>query len=386
MANKIKNNKLNIVFLDFDDIKNPLLSAGQARATLEVGKRLVEMGHKITVLSSRFPGYKDRKGNGLYYKHIGLGTGNIRFNNLIYILTLPFYLRRIKGVDIVIECFTSPISTLFSPLWTRFPVVALPTSFEAGRFSKLYHLPFDKIEKFGLRFYKYFLPYTKHLDEKMKKVNPNVISKVVPEGVGDEFFKVKLNRPEYILFLGRLDIGQKGIDLLLKAYAKVKDKIKYPLIIAGNGPDEAKVKKLIEELGIGNKIKMVGPAYGKKKFELLSKALYVAFPSRHEGFSLFSLEALASGLPLVSFDIPALSWANETVTMKAKPFDVADYSKLLFFASHDKNVELLRKNARSYVKNYTWDSVASQFEAFFYFVIKNEQLAKSVKGVLSYEG
>ena len=80
----MKNNKTNIAFLDFDDIRNPLLNGGQARATFEVGTRLVKKGHKVTVISSRYPGYKDRKENGIYYKHIGLGTGNIKVNNVFY--------------------------------------------------------------------------------------------------------------------------------------------------------------------------------------------------------------------------------------------------------------------------------------------------------------
>ena len=152
----MKSKNLNIIFLDFNDIKNPLLSAGQARATVDVGKRLARKGHKITVICSRYPGSADRIENGLRYKHIGLGSGNVRLNNLVYILTLPFTVMRLKG-DIIFEFFTAPISTLFSPLFTNIPVIAVPTSFEAERFAKLYHLPVDKIESFGLRFYKYFI-------------------------------------------------------------------------------------------------------------------------------------------------------------------------------------------------------------------------------------
>jgi len=120
-----KQKHLHIIFIDFDDIKNPLLGAGQARATLEVGKRLVQMGHTVTVICSRYPGYRDRVENGLHYRHIGIGTKNIRLNNLWYIFTLPFAVRNLQA-DIIVECFTAPISTLLSPLFVKIPVIGVP--------------------------------------------------------------------------------------------------------------------------------------------------------------------------------------------------------------------------------------------------------------------
>lgn len=364
----MKNKKLHIIFLDFDDIKNNLLGAGQAKATLEVGSRLAKKGHKITVICSRYPRYKDRKENGIIYKHIGVGTGNIKINNIFYILMLPFTVMSLKA-DIIIECFTAPVSTLFSPLFTKIPVVGLPTSFEADRFAKLYHFPFDKIETFGLRFYKYFLPFTKHFEEKMKKVNKKAITRTVPEGVGKEFFKIRKTKPKYILFLGRLDLGQKGLDLLIKAYAKVYKKLNYPLVIAGYGPDEKKLKDMVVKMKLSNRIIFVGGAYGEKKNKLLSEALFVAFPSRHEGFSLFSLESIASGLPMAAFDIPSLSWADDSIVLKAKPFNINEYGNLLIKMESKKLVDRMSKKARLVARKYTWEKVESQFEKFFYEIL-----------------
>lgn len=357
--------KLNITFLDFDDIKNPLLNAGQARATLEVGSRLAKKGHHVDVISSKYNQSKNRLENGLNYKHIGFSTPNIRLNNLIYILSLPFVVPRIK-TDVIVECFTAPISTLFSPLWTKTPVVAVPTSFEADRFSKLYKLPFEAVEKFGLKFYKYALPYTDTFDSKFKLGNPAIKTSIVPEGVGPEYFAIKRKKPEFILFLGRFDVGQKGIDLLLEAYAKVQDKISYPLVLAGKGPDQEKISQLIKNLKLESKVKIVGPAYGEKKFELLSKALFVAFPSRHEGFSLFVLEAMAASLALVSFDIPSLSWLPKNAIYKARMFDVNEYAKQLVKATDKAVVVKKGQDLRKVARNYTWEKVATEYEKFLY--------------------
>ena len=354
--------KLSIVFLDFDDIKNPLLGAGQAKATLEVGKRLVKKGHKVLVICSKYPGYKDRTENGIGYKHIGIGTRNIKFNNLVYIFVLPFTVKKLSG-DIIIECFTAPISTLLSPLCTKIPVIALPTSFEAERFSKLYHLPFWIIEKYGSKLYKYFIALTPYLAEKMKKNNPNIITRLIPQGVSKEYFNIKNKKSEYILFMGRLDINQKGLDLLLESYSKIRKKISYPLVIAGDGPDREKIINLIEKLNLSDYVHLVGFVDGKKKYNLLSKAAFIAFPSRSEGFPLVSLEALASGNRLVAFDIPSLYWTDTSIARKTK-LNVKDYSQALLAEVKFSKNKFTEKTCRNFAKQYSWDKVTVKYENF----------------------
>ena len=363
---------IHIAYLDFDDILNPLLAAGQARATVEMGKRLVAMGNTVTVYCSRYPGYKDRTENGITYKHIGVGTGNIRFNNAMYILLLPFYVLGIKA-DVIVECFTAPILTLFSPLFTKIPVVGIPTQFGAKYYTLTYHLPFDLVEKFGARFYKYFIPYTDDIDVRFKEMNPNVISTVIPNGVGDEFFQIKQKKPKYILYLGRFDLGQKGVDLLLKAYAKVKDVIPYPLVIAGHGPDEEKIREIIKQEHLEDKVTIAGAAYGEKKMKLLSEALYVAFPSRHDDLPLFSLEAIASGLPLISFEIDGLMWTDKSFSMKAPCYDIDAYSQVLLEAATTDRIDEMRKNAREKAVRFKWDTVAAGYDKFLRYVVKTEQ-------------
>lgn len=360
----MKNNKLHIAILDLDHIRNPLLSGGQATATYEVGKRLAAKGHEVIVYCSKYPNYKDGKIQGIYYKHIGINTGNIRLNNVLYFLTIPFALQTIKA-DVILECFTAPISTLFSPLFTRTPVVALTTSFNADHFSKKYHLPFDKIERFGLRFYKYALPLSGYNDARLKSMNKNILTKIVPEGVDESFFSIKWEKPEHILFLGRFDMNQKGIDLLLHAYAEQKEHIPYPLVIAGVGPDEEKIVALIKKLQLGDRVRLIGPTYGKKKMRVLGKSLFIALPSRHETFSVFALEALAAGRSLVAFDIPGLSWIDRKVLYKTHGFTIESYANLLVKMSKKQTAKKLGKQARIFARQFSWDTVTEKYIAFF---------------------
>lgn len=362
--------KTRLLLLDFDDIRNPLLAAGQARATVEVGRRLAQKGYDITVLTNRYPGYKDRHEFGMSYKHIGLATKLVRLNNIFYFLSVPFHLRHARA-DIVVEYFTAPISTLLSPLFTKIPVVAVPTMFSAKDYTEKYHLPFEKIERWGCQFYRYFLPYTKDIDARMRKYNPRITTSIAPNGVANEYFHIRHKKPEYILYLGRFDCAQKGIDLLIHAYSRIFERIKYPLHIAGHGSDEGRLRSLITSLSLEKHVKIVGPLYGKKKQHALSEALFIAFPSRHDDFPIFSLEALASGHPLVTFDISEFKIFGKDISYKAKAFDIDEYARILLSASKDTDLPKKRLLCREFARQYTWDKTARTYDKFFRRILKN---------------
>lgn len=364
---------MNIAILDLDDIQNPLLGAGQATATYEVGKRLAKRGHTITVYCSKFPGYTDRVQEGIRYVHIGVNTSNIKLNNFLFILLAPFAVMRLRDADILIESFVAPISTLFSPLFTRIPVIALPSMFNAAEFSRKYHLPFTWIERFGMRFYRYMLPYSETDKNKALSMNKVITYSIVPQGVSGEYFAIRQKTPKHILFLSRFDIAQKGIDLLLHAYKKIADNIEYPLVLAGHGPDEKEIRKLIHTLGLEKKVTIVGSAYGDMKKKLMSEALYTVFPSRHDEMCLWALESLAGGLPLIGFDIPESKWMTKKITMKAKAFNIDQYADILVSAAKKNVIQPLRINSRIFAKQYSWETVVDKFEQFFTLVLSKER-------------
>lgn len=364
-------NKLHVAILDFDDIKNPLLSGGQATATFEVAKRLVKLGHKITVVCSRYPNSKDEENNGIFYKHIGLGSSNIKLNNAVFFFALPFAVMHLK-TDVIIECFTAPISTCFSPLFTKTPVIGMPTMFEAEKFSKKYHLPFHLIERFGARFYKYFLAYSPINKSKMEKLNPKIISRIIPNGVSEEFFNIKTKEKNYGVFIGRIDIVQKGLDLLLDACRKIK-KNRFKIIIAGNGAksEEKMLKNLIKTYRLSSKVKFIGRVDGKQKIKLLANSLFGIYPSRFEDFPLVPLEYASLNKPLVCFDIPGLAWVPTTIALKIKPFETSILAQSIYTIGNDRMLRnRLKKHCRKFAKKYGWNEIAKKYAKFCKEVIK----------------
>jgi glycosyltransferase involved in cell wall biosynthesis len=174
-------------------------------------------------------------------------------------------------------------------------------------------------------------------------------------------------------------VDQKGIDLLLAAYAKIAKKAKYPLVIAGHGADQQKVEQLIHDYKLEDKVKMIGSTFGQKKLDVLSKAAFVAFSSRYDDLPIFGLEALAAGLPIACFDIPELKFITNEYGFKAKPFDTDDYAKTLLSAMENPNLPKMYDKCRAFAKQFSWDNTADQFEAFFYEILDKKKPQKGLR-------
>lgn len=367
--------QLHIAFVDFDDIKNPLLNGGQARATYEVARRLVKLGHTVTILTNKFPGSKDGYTDGIYYKHFGIGSKDIRINNVGFFLSLPFVLWNFEA-DVIIECFTAPISTCFSPLFTRIPVIGMPTMFEAEEFAKKYHIPFHWIEKLGTKFYRYFLAYSPSNKEKMARLNAKVHTRIIPNGVGEEFFTYPTKKGSYAFFIGRIDIAQKGLDLFMDALEKIKHLSKVKYVIAGNGPaeEEEKLRTMIKTRKLSGLVEYVGRCDGKRKYDYIANCLFGLYPSRWEDFPLVPLEFASMGKPLVCFDIKGLAWVPDTAAVKAKSFDADSLAGALLQVSKDAALyKKLSGNAVPFAKKYCWDGIAKQYAEFCQEVVDLEK-------------
>jgi glycosyltransferase involved in cell wall biosynthesis len=380
------NKKLHIAFLDFDDLRNKLLSGGQARATYEVAYRLVQLGHKVTIICSRYPGSVDYMDNGVYYKHIGLGTSNIKLNNAAYIASLPFTVKNLS-CDAMIECFTAPISTLFSPIFTKIPVIGMPTMFEAKEFANKYHLPFHWIEALGAKQYKYFLAYSPLNKKKMEKLNPNIHTRIIPNGVTETFFSIKGTEKPYAFFLGRIDIRQKSLDTLIEACALLPKNFPVKIILAGNGPkeEEQALRKMIKQNGVSSFVEFIGRVDGKKKEALIAHCMFGVYPSRFEDFPLVPLEFAAMGKPIVCMDVDGLAWVTKDVSIKSIPGDAKSLAKALLTMTIDKATRArLKKNARPFAKQYGWNAIARQYAEYAREVIAiDEATITKVKGGLA---
>jgi glycosyltransferase involved in cell wall biosynthesis len=104
--------------------------------------------------------------------------------------------------------------------------------------------------------------------------------------------------------LARLET-EKGIDLLLRAAARLKDDVpRLVVAIAGTGRQEQRLKALAEELGIADRVRF--PGFVKEVGDFLGCLDIYAQPSRAEAFGLGVTEAMSAGLPVVATRVGGL--------------------------------------------------------------------------------
>lgn len=106
-------------------------------------------------------------------------------------------------------------------------------------------------------------------------------------------------RENVIVSLGRLDIFQKRQDILLKAFARfLETHPDYVLKLYGDGPDEGKLKDIIKDLGISEKVVFVGIT--NNTHNVLRQTKFFVLTSDFEGIPNALLEAMSIGLPCIS--------------------------------------------------------------------------------------
>jgi glycosyltransferase involved in cell wall biosynthesis len=106
---------------------------------------------------------------------------------------------------------------------------------------------------------------------------------------------------------GRIDLWQKGLDVLADAWERVcrgRAGVDLTLLLVGGGPDVEDLRARLKCHDVGNVVWIDHYVYEPSVIAgLLAAADVYAFASRHEGFPVALLEAMACGLPVITTDV-----------------------------------------------------------------------------------
>jgi glycosyltransferase involved in cell wall biosynthesis len=170
---------------------------------------------------------------------------------------------------------------------------------------------------------------------------------------------------DYLLFFGRNDVYQKGIDILLRAYADAsRAGLEIRLIIAGQPHAESVsvLSALIADLGIDRRVRVLGEVSEERKNHLMQQARCFAFLSRFDGPPRPIREAIALGTPVIVSRETNLGGLVEAAGAgRQVDLDVHDVAAALLETQGDATVQRWSAGADALRVDLTWDRVAERY-------------------------
>lgn len=368
---------MNILFMAWRDKSNPTMGGAEI-SRHEIAKYLVAKGHRVTLLTSRFPGSaaREEKDGYIIIRTTGIHT--------VYFTAAWYYIRHLRGkFDFIIDEMNG--IPFFTPLYTRTKKALYVHHVVGDVWFHEFLWPFAFIlklaEKIFLRLYSKENIITvsesteadlranglKHVHKIMNGISTSPLKKVPPKKV------------DHFVFVGRLKPA-KQVEHAIKAmelYVRKYPRATLDVIGTGDPAYVSRVKKLPLELGIEKNIHFHGFLPNSERDKLVSQAMAIIVPSEREGWGLIVVEANAMGTPAIGYDTVGLreSILDKKTGYLARRNDVSD-----IFVQMKKirtTFPSLAGNALEYSRKFTWQRMAGEMEKIILQLSKNGSPVKS---------
>lgn len=176
------------------------------------------------------------------------------------------------------------------------------------------------------------------------------------------------NKTPRVLFLGRLDY-EKHIHNLLKAVAMLPKKLNTQVEIVGDGGERKNLENLALELGIAKQVKFLGHITEEELPKAYERATLFAMPSIAELQSIATMEAMASGRPVVAANamaLPHLVHDGDNGYL-FEPDDVQEFSEKLkkILTADQTELDRLSENSLHLIQSHDIERTLTIFEGLY---------------------
>lgn len=164
----------------------------------------------------------------------------------------------------------------------------------------------------------------------------------------------------------------KQIPDVIRIFYNIQQKIPAKLMMVGEGPEREPAEKLCKKLGISDKVVFFGNSNEIDKILCFSDLFLL--PSLTESFGLSALEAMASGVPVISSNTGGIPEVNVhgVSGYLSEINDVDDMTKnALHIVSDDKRLADFKANAKKISKKFDIHKIVPQYEKIYEDTLKN---------------
>jgi glycosyltransferase involved in cell wall biosynthesis len=209
----------------------------------------------------------------------------------------------------------------------------------------------------------------------------DIDSYIIPNGIElkkikrtSEASNIQSKKGFIVLFVGTLR-PIKGVKYLIESMKIIiQSNTEVKLYILGDGEEREKLELLCKQLELSSAIYFKGKVSNAEAIDYMRSADILVLPSLSEGFPLVLLEAMASGLPVVSTrirGIPEIVVENENGFL-VEPANTEELAQKILLLLNDKNIrnKIMLNNIMK-AEDYSWDLVVKKLEEVYKKAITN---------------
>ena len=193
--------------------------------------------------------------------------------------------------------------------------------------------------------------------------------RVVPNGVDPKQWTLTPLPTDPVFAAWGRHVPQKGFDLLIEAFAKVRGEMPDAVLrIAGDGPEHARLAALA-----GPGVELIGAVDRAGVQALLDTSRVAVVPSRLEPFGIVAVEAMATGRSVVWSTNGGLADATGGLGRGVDPTDIDALASAMMSAIHDPVDPSV---ARAHAESLSWERIGEQYLALYTAAINDEYEAE----------
>jgi glycosyltransferase involved in cell wall biosynthesis len=188
----------------------------------------------------------------------------------------------------------------------------------------------------------------------------------------------------YLLFVGNPAKPHKNLDTVVQAYARARRMAQFdaPLICVGSRHgSEFKIRQRAEYLGIGDKVRLVGHVAHEALPAIYQGATLFLYPTLYEGFGLPVIEAMASGVAVITSNTSALKEIAEGYALLVDPLDLDGIAKAIahLMGSPERRAAFAERGVRR-ADDFRWSETARETLNLYLAAIDGRSLAEAEDG------